>query len=410
MNYPETLDWLMSQLPMFQRQGAVAFRKDLDKVNALIDHLGHPEKKFKSIHIAGTNGKGSVAHGLASVLVEEGYKTGLYTSPHLHDFRERARINGKMVPEEFVVDFVERNRDIFESIQPSFFEMTVALAFQYFAQEEVDFAVIEVGMGGRLDATNIIDPEVSVITQIGLDHQTFLGDTLAEIAGEKAGIIKKDRPVVIGAYHAETYPVFEALAKELKSPIYRAFQSEYPWMPSDLTGDFQKENQATLLTTIDVLNELGYMVSDKAIATGLTKIRKNTGFRGRWEKVESKPDLILDTCHNPDGVKVAIAEIKKGRYHKIHWVFGMVSDKNPHPVLCLLPKDAQYYICKPDVPRGMDLNELSGNFSLFQLPHQAYDSVAKALEAAKKAANPEDLILVGGSIFLLEDIIPLYPL
>ncbi len=403
MNYTETLAWLYNQLPMYQRVGKAAYKADLNNTIALCKLLGNPEKKLKSIHIAGTNGKGSTAHMLASVLQTAGYKTGLYTSPHLKDFRERIKINGQEITEDYVVTFIDKYKEKFSTMGLSFFEMTVGLAFDYFVAEEVDIAVVEVGMGGRLDSTNVLQPEVSVITNIGLDHTQFLGDTLAKIAGEKAGIIKANTPVVIGETQSETKPVFTAKAQELNAPIYFADEMQLPTYNTDLRGNYQVHNIKTVLQTIALLKN--YPVDTNSIISGLANTVKNTNLMGRWQTLGTEPLIICDVAHNIAGLTETMQQVANTNYNKLHIVYGMVNDKDPNTALNLLPKDATYYFCKPDIPRGMEAEELKEIAAQTELNGNAYPTVTKALEAAKKAASADDMIYVGGSVFVVAEVV-----
>ncbi|MFW5793150.1 MAG: bifunctional folylpolyglutamate synthase/dihydrofolate synthase [Bacteroidota bacterium] len=431
MNYKQTIDYLYSQLPVFQRIGAAAYKADLNNTLLLSGHLGNPEKRFRSIHIAGTNGKGSVANMLCSILMEAGYKTGLCTSPHLRDFRERIRINGKMINKSFVIDFVKKNKDFFNVIKPSFFEMFVALTFEYFAEEKVDIAVIETGMGGRLDSTNIICPELSVITNIGLDHVAFLGNSLEKIAAEKAGIIKPNIPVIIGRYQPETYPVFTEMAEKNNSKLIYASEnfdilesetfSRYNrfWLKivaevngktksfiSDQWGPYQTENIRTSLKAVDILMQNGALeISNKNISDGLKKVRKNTGFEGRWQIKGVKPKILFDTGHNIDGLSITMLKIKDIGFNKLHFVLGMLDDKDLNGTLNVMPKDAIYYFCRPDVPRGLNLDTLLNAANERNLNGKTYPSVRTALDSAVKNAKSDDLIFVGGSTFVVAEVI-----
>ncbi len=396
---------MFSQLPMYQNMGKVAFKKDLTNTYTLSNHLKNPEKKFKSIHVAGTNGKGSTSHMLASILQEAGYKVGLYTSPHLKDFRERIKINGKCVSKQFVIGFIKRNTSFFNEHSLSFFEMTVGMAFDYFARQKVDIAVIEVGLGGRLDSTNIIKPEISVITNIGLDHTQFLGDTLELIAFEKAGIIKEKVPVVIGETQKETKPVFKKIAKEKDTSICFADDSEYKTYESDLKGVYQKHNIKTVLKTISELKKKGFTISEANIVSGLINVIKNTGLQGRWQVLQLMPKIIADTAHNREGLTYTMAQIKSEAFKNLHIVLGVVNDKNLDTIIGLLPKDAHYYYCKPNVQRGLEANILKDYFTSKNYNGQAYNSVAEAFGAAKKSASVNDLIYVGGSTFVVAEII-----
>ncbi|ESU21461.1 folC protein [Flavobacterium enshiense DK69] len=404
MTYQETLDWMFAQLPMFQQQGASAYKKDLTNTILLSEHLGNPEKKLKFIHVAGTNGKGSTSSMIASVLQEAGYKVGLYTSPHLKDFRERIKINGNEISQEFVVDFIADNKSFFEVNQLSFFEMTVGLAFDYFAKEKVDVAVVEVGMGGRLDSTNIITPLVSVITNIGFDHTQFLGDTLEVIAGEKAGIIKPNVPVVVGEYTPETKPVFLAKAAACGSDIYFAsdlIQEDYP---CGLLGDYQFHNKKTVLQTIDVLKE-HFIVSEESLKRGLLNVVSNTGLLGRWQQIHSNPKVICDTAHNSHGLKIVLNQIAKEKYEKLFFVLGVVNDKDLDSILPLFPKNANYFFCKPNIFRGLDAEELREKASVFELKGKVYNSVSEAYNEALEVAGKNDFIYIGGSTFVVAEIV-----
>lgn len=406
MNYQETLDWMFSRLPMYQRQGASAYRKDLTNTILLTAYLGNPHKNVKTIHVAGTNGKGSTSNILASVLQEAGYKVGLYTSPHLRDFRERIKINGQDIPEDYVVDFFEKHKDFFEKQDLSFFEMTVGLAFDYFDSQKTDVAVIEVGMGGRLDSTNVITPLVSVITNIGLDHTQFLGNTLAEIASEKAGIIKKNIPVVIGEYTTETRPVFEHKAKENKADIYFASDLIEQTPPSDLVGIYQEKNKKTVWQTLKVLQSKNHFsIPESAIQKGFLNVAKNTAFMGRWQVLQHNPKVICDTAHNKHGLEIVIEQLSKENYTNLHIVLGAVNDKDLDAVLPLFPKNAVYYFCKPNVPRGLEAEVLQQKAKDFSLFGKSCASVKDAFEQAKKQALSTDLIFVGGSTFVVAEVV-----
>lgn len=406
MTYQETVHWMFQQLPMYQNQGQSAYKANLDNTWKLADYLQHPEHNFKTIHVAGTNGKGSSSHMLASILQESGYKVGLYTSPHLKDFRERIKINGKEIDQDVVVDFIATHKSFFENHSLSFFEMTVGMAFDFFSKDKVDIAIVEVGLGGRLDSTNIITPEVSVITNIGLDHTQFLGTTLKAIAFEKGGIIKAGVPVVIGETQEETAPVFLELAKARNSEIYFADQLTHPVVyKSDLKGDYQVKNMVTVVTTINVLREKGFEVSDPALKTGLLNVVANTGLKGRWQILQSSPKVICDTAHNKEGLSFAMAQLQKEAYDHLHIVFGVVNDKDITPILPLLPKEATYYFCKPDIPRGLNAEELRNIFIAGGFKGETYDTVENALDAAKQQATKSDVIYVGGSTFVVAEII-----
>ena len=406
MNYKETLDWMFNKLPMYQTQGATAYRADITNTVLLATHLGNPERHLKCIHVAGTNGKGSTSHLLASVLQEASYKVGLYTSPHLKDYRERIAINGMPISEDYVCDFINKNKAFFEANELSFFEMSVGLAFEYFVKEQTDINIIEVGMGGRLDSTNIITPLVSVVTNIGLDHTQFLGNTLGLIAFEKAGIIKPNIPVVIGEYVAETKPVFLAKAKETNSEIYFASDLIGETYPSVLLGDYQIQNKKTVLQTLKVLQDKKLLsVSETAIKNGFLNVIKNTGLQGRWQQLGKNPKVICDTAHNTDGLKIVMNQLKKEKYQQLHIVLGLVNDKNLSEILPLFPDDAIYYFCKPDILRGLDQSILKEKAAEFHLIGQTYISVSNAYRAAKENADSYDFIYIGGSTFVVAEIL-----
>jgi dihydrofolate synthase / folylpolyglutamate synthase len=404
MTYKETTEWMFGRLPMYQMQGAVAYKANLTNTWLLANHLGNPERRLKTIHVAGTNGKGSVSSMLASILQEAGYKVGLYTSPHLKDFRERIKINGEDISEGFIVDFVAKNKAFFEANDLSFFEMTVGLAFDYFVRENIDVAVIETGMGGRLDSTNIITPLVSVITNIGMDHTQFLGNTLQAIAGEKAGIIKPGIPAIIGEYTPQTRPVFEARAKETGSEIHFAQDEQQPDYTSDLLGGYQTQNKKTVLKAVEVLQE-HFSINENAVKQGLLHVAKNTGLRGRWEQIHANPVVIADTAHNSHGLKPVMAQLLQQQYQSLHIVFGVVNDKNLDEVLPLLPKDAVYYFAKPGVPRGLDAEILANAAKKYNLNGKFFESVPEAYKAALQQAAPCDLVYVGGSTFVVAEIL-----
>ena len=402
MTYKEILDWMFVQLPMYQNDGSTAFKKDLTNILALSKELGFPEQKFKSIHVAGTNGKGSTSHILASILQEAGYKVGLYTSPHLKNFTERIRINGVEISEEKVAEFINGNKDFLEQQKMSFFEMTVGLAFDYFASEKVDIAIIEVGLGGRLDSTNSIIPEVAVITNIGLDHTQFLGETLPEIAFEKAGIIKKNIPVVIGEEQAAVKGVFIAKAAKEGAPIYFASDASETYI-SDLVGDYQIQNSKTAVAAIKILK--GYQVSKENIKNGLLNVVKNTNLKGRWQVLQEHPKVICDTAHNKEGLAIVLNQLKKQPFKKLHIVLGVVADKKLETILPLFPGSADYYFCKPAISRGLSEAVLEANAKKFDLVGKKYSSVKLALKSALLNANQEDIIYVGGSTFVVAEII-----
>lgn len=405
MNYQDTINWMFSQLPMYQRQGKSAYKADLHNTQVLAKHLNHPEFKFKTVHVGGTNGKGSTSHMLASVLQEAGYKVGLYTSPHLKDFRERIKINEKEVSKQFVISFIKKHKPFFEQHTLSFFEMTVGMAFDYFSRKKVDIAIIEVGLGGRLDSTNIITPLVSVITNIGLDHTQFLGDTLEKIAGEKAGIIKPNIPVVIGETQIETKSVFTETAKNNNSEIYFADQNITSVLDSDLKGSYQQKNIKTVLQTLQILKQNSFNISQKNIALGLNSVVSNTGLKGRWQILQESPKVICDTAHNKEGLTYVVNQLKTEVYNKLHIVFGVVSDKDLSTIIAILPKKATYYFCRPNISRGLDENNLKHTFKAHGFVGKSYSSVNEALSNAKKSAKPEDLIYVGGSTFVVAEII-----
>ena len=405
MTYQQTLDWLFVQLPMYQQQGGVNYKIDLSKTISLAKYLGNPEKRFKSIHVAGTNGKGSTSHMLASVLQEAGYKVGLYTSPHLKDFRERIRINGDVATEAYVIDFVERHKTYFEKEHLSFFEMTVGMAFAYFAKEQVDIAIVEVGLGGRLDSTNIIIPEVSVITNIGLDHIKFLGSTLSEIAVEKAGIIKTGIPVVIGSSVPETKTVFSRIAKEFDSPLYEASYFEGAIWPSDLKGSYQLENIKTVLQVLRILVEKGWRCTEEAMIKGLSNVVRNTGLLGRWQTLRTDPKVICDTGHNAEGLEYVFSQLLAERYHNLHLVIGVVDDKDLERILPLFPREAYYYFAKPGISRGLDSTILLEKAVSFGLKGERFDTVKEAYDEAVSVAGKEDFIFVGGSTFVVAEVV-----
>ena len=428
MTYQETLEWMFNKLPMYQRIGAAAYKADLNNTIQLLDLLDNPHNSFKSVHVAGTNGKGSVSHTLASVFQEAGYKTGLYTSPHLRDFRERIRINGEMIPEENVVQFIDTYKDKFEAMELSFFEMTVGMAFDYFRKEKVDIAIVEVGMGGRLDSTNLITPELSIITNIDFDHTKFLGDTRAKIAYEKAGIIKPGIPVVIGETHPETEQVFIDKAKECGSPIYFADQifdcdkiyfesfTEQKfdvWKNSELymealeiplMGNYQQKNLTTVMCAIDLLRDK-FNLSDDDIRDGIGKVIRNTHLMGRWQILCKDPLTIADTGHNVAGITEVVRQLAEMHYGKLHFVLGMVNDKDIDSVLQLLPRGAEYYFCKADIPRGLDANILAEKAFDMGLRGQVFESVSHAYRSAVNNARFGDVVFIGGSNFTVAEVV-----
>ena len=406
MNYKETLDWMFNKLPLYQMQGASAYRKDITNTVLLANHLGNPENHLKCIHVAGTNGKGSTSHLLASVLQEAGYKVGLYTSPHLKDYRERITINGKPISKKYVCDFINKNKSFFEANELSFFEMSVGLAFEYFVNEKTDINIIEVGMGGRLDSTNIIIPLISVITNIGLDHTQFLGTTLEAIAFEKAGIIKSNIPVVIGEYVAATRAVFLDKAAATSSEIYFASDLVQEDYPSALLGDYQIHNKKTVLQTIKVLQEKQLLtISNNDIKKGFLNVIKNTNLKGRWQQLGENPKVICDTAHNAHGLSIVLNQLKKEQFEQLHIVLGVVNDKDLDEILPLFPKNAIYYFCKPNIPRGLDAAILSIKATEFNLVGEIYNSVSNAYQSAIKNASPKDLIYIGGSTFVVSEIL-----
>ena len=402
MNYQQTLDWLFSQLPIYQRSGAVAYKADIGNIVEACRRINNPHQQFKSIHIAGTNGKGSTSHMLASILQEAGYKTGLYTSPHLKDFRERIRINGNKIPEVQVVRFVRNNHHWFKEIGMSFFEMSVAMAFNYFAEEKVDIAIIETGLGGRLDSTNILSPELCVITNIGLDHTALLGDTIEQIALEKAGIIKKDTAVIIGRKQIETTAIFQEKAKTENAPLSYSIPSN---QTSDLKGNYQKENISTCVSSIRKLQEKGWSISEKDIENGLKKVVINTGILGRWQTIHNKPLTICDTGHNKDGIQNILTQIKQTPHEQLHIVWGAVNDKKIEKLLELLPKNALYYFCEANIPRATPNEILLKLAKQHKLKGQSYSSVKAAYSSAQNNANFNDLIFIGGSTFVVAEVL-----
>ena len=402
MTYQETVDWMFSQLPMYQRQGKAAFKKDLTNIIAFCDVLKNPEEKFVSIHVGGTNGKGSTSHIISSILQEAGYKVGLYTSPHLKNFTERIRINGEEISEKYVADFITKNTLFLKKQQLSFFEMTVGLAFDYFASQKVDIAIVEVGLGGRLDSTNIISPEVSVITNIGYDHTQFLGDTLPEIAFEKAGIIKKNTPIVIGEKQKEVADVFFKKALEMNATISFASDKKYD-VETDLLGAYQKKNGTTAIHVIKSLK--GFTVSENQLHKGLLNVVKNTNLKGRWQTLQVAPRVICDTAHNKEGLYYVMHQLASLTAKNLHIVLGVVTDKKLEEILPLFPQDASYYFCKPNIPRGLDEYELQSKANHFGLLGSTYNSVNEAYLAAISNAEKEDVVFVGGSTFVVGEVV-----
>ena len=435
MRYQETIDYLYTRLPMFSRIGAAAIKPNLDNTIAICKFLGHPEKKIKTIHIAGTNGKGSTSHMLASIFQEAGYKTGLYTSPHLYDFRERIKVNGQMCSQDFVIDFTNKIKPCIEKIEPSFFEITVGMAFDYFAEEKVDIAIIETGLGGRLDSTNVIEPELSIITNIGFDHMALLGNTLEAIAFEKAGIIKKDTPVVIGAIDTATKKVFEEKANKENAPIYfaenfiefKSFQNNWqnalfefnqplihlldaPIFPKkftvecDLPAKYQAKNLKAVLVAAQLLSTMGWKLTASKVVKALSQIKKNNGLMGRWECIQDSPRVILDVAHNEHGVHALLEQLASLQYQQLHIVTGMVKDKDVQSVLKLLPKNALYYFTQSHIPRALPVEELAAQANEIGLNGTNFEDVNIALSEAIKKANHNDLILVIGSVFLVAEV------
>jgi dihydrofolate synthase/folylpolyglutamate synthase len=427
MDYPKTIEYLFTRLPLFSRIGAAAYKADLSNIEALCKQLGNPENKFKSIHVAGTNGKGSTSHMLAAILQKSGYKTGLYTSPHLHDFRERIRINGHMIPENNVVEFTELIQDSIEQIEPSFFEITVAMAFDWFAKEEIDIAVIETGLGGRLDSTNIIIPEVSVITNISYDHMDLLGETLQKIAFEKAGIIKTGIPVVIGEEQAGVKNVFLQVAGEKGSPIHFASRKRFPgeWKTEkqllfvqltevhnntkknfylDLPGLYQLKNIVTVAEVISVLNQKGFLIPDLAMQQALKQVKSLTGLHGRWDILHENPLIVTDVGHNEEGMKAIAKQIENTTHEELHLIIGIVKDKSVQKILRHLPAMANYYFTRAQIPRALPETELAAIAESIGLKGRSFPNVKQALEAAVLNANPKDLVLVCGSVFLAGEV------
>lgn len=406
MTYRETLDFLYAQLPMYQRQGASAYKKDLGNTIALCEYLGHPEKNFKSIHIAGTNGKGSCSHMLAAIFQQHGYKTGLYTSPHLVDFRERIRINGQMIPEEQVIRFTEDIRNQLLDVRPSFFELTVAMAFDFFAREKVDIAIIETGLGGRLDSTNVIIPELSVITNIGWDHMDMLGDTLPKIAFEKAGIIKEKVPIVIGEKQEETISVFEEVASDRNAELLFAEDAlaSISLPESDLKGNYQQKNIRTVLAAVALLKE-AWKLNDDQVRESLKSVGRLTGLQGRWQEMQSSPRVIADVAHNKNGLEGVMQQIHEQKFEKLYMVIGMVKEKDLHGILPLFPNDAHYLVCEPEIPRKLPSGELFEKMKANGFSAENCTRVKTAYQRALQLAGHNDLIFVGGSSFVVADLL-----
>jgi dihydrofolate synthase/folylpolyglutamate synthase len=428
MTYNQTLDYLYSKLPMFHRIGAAAYKADLVNTLKIIEVLGKPHQKLKCIHVAGTNGKGSSSHMLAAILQKAGYKTGLYTSPHLVDFRERIKVNGKMISKNSITDFVEKYKDEFEKIEPSFFEWTVGLAFDHFVKEEVDIAVIEVGLGGRLDSTNVITPLISLITNISYDHMNLLGDTLEKISEEKAGIIKQKIPVVVSQYQSQSGPVFMRIAKEKRAPLefadktYKVIESKkvgeflevsvldranesLKKFQLDLTGSYQCKNLLGVLAVTKELIKEGFIIEKEHVNEALKNVVGLTGLQGRWQKLGEKPLIVADSGHNEDGIKQVLENLKDEKYKKLHFVFGAVNDKDVSKILGMLPKEADYYFVKANIPRALDEKELLQRAQEFKLKGKSFPTVKEGIEAAKKSTKKDDLILIGGSTFVVGDAI-----
>lgn len=428
MTYQQTVDYLYSRLPMFTKIGAPALKTDIDNTVIFCNSLGNPQNKYKTIHVGGTNGKGSTSHMLAAILQQAGYKTGLYTSPHLKDFRERIRVNGKMVAKNFVRSFVQKQKQLISDVEPSFFEVTVAMAFAYFEQQQVDVAIIEVGLGGRLDSTNIITPVLSVITNISLDHTNILGDTLAAIAFEKAGIIKPNVPAIIGEHQPETDSIFikraatqhtkltfagdqistSAAAKKADRITIDVFENNRMLLKKlqlDLTGSYQLKNVVTVIQTVQSLRAIGYQINDEAIYIALRSVKKLTGLQGRWQTLSKKPLVICDTGHNKAGIKEVVQNIEQTPHKQLHMVIGMVKDKDIAAILALLPKNATYYFCQPLIERALPAIELAQQAASYQLQGQVFDTPMEALDFAKSEADENDLIFVGGSTFVVAEVV-----
>lgn len=422
MNYEETIEYLYNQLPVYQKVGGSAYKEGLDNSLTLDNYFDHPHHKYKTIHVAGTNGKGSTSHLIAAVLQEAGYKVGLYTSPHLIDFRERIRVNGEKISKDYIVKFVDKHREHFEPVQPSFFELTMMMAFRYFADMEVDVAVVEVGLGGRLDSTNIITPDLSIITNISFDHMQFLGNTLEKIAGEKAGIIKKDVPVIIGEAEGEVRTVFEETAERVGAPIIFAEDEKiirsslktasgwlfdtkyYLQLKGELSGYAQLKNAATVLCAIKELQKMSYVIPSKAVYSGFAYVNELTGLMGRWQIIQDiNPKIVCDTGHNAAGIKYIVEQLASERCHTLHIILGMVNDKDISTVLAMLPKNAIYYFTKASIPRSMNERELQALAQKQGLTGYSYPTVGEAVQAAKDWAASNDFIFIGGSNFIVAD-------
>ena len=402
MDYNKTIDWLFSKLPYYQRKGEIAYKKDIGNIIYACEKLNNPQNKIKTIHIAGTNGKGSTTNMIASILIESGYKIGTYTSPHLKDFRERICINGKKIEEKKVIDFIKKNKVWFNDINMSFFEMTVAMAFNYFYEEKVDLAVIETGLGGRLDSTNIINPEISIITNVSLDHTNLLGKNIHSIASEKAGIIKNNTPIIIGRKQTEIEYIFKNISDKKKAPLIFAEKTKFT---SDLKGDYQKENINTTIEAIKQLQKKGWNITRQNIITGLNNVKKNLYFKGRWEILQSDPLIIVETAHNFEGLKNAINQFKTIKFKNLHFILGMSKDKRHKEIFKILPKNATYYFSQARTERSMQKEKLYELGNNYNLNGNIYSSVNEALIEAKKRANKDDLIFIGGSIFVISEVL-----
>jgi dihydrofolate synthase/folylpolyglutamate synthase len=395
---------MFSRLPMFQRQGSTAFKKDLTNIKALCKILHEPQNSYPTVHVAGTNGKGSTSHMIASVLQAAGYKVGLYTSPHLKDFRERIRVNGQPIDETTVIDFIETHQSFLVHQQLSFFELTVGMAFEYFSTQQVDIAVIEVGLGGRLDSTNIIRPLVSVITNIGLDHTQYLGETLKEIAFEKGGIIKREIPVVVGEFQEEVIEVFQSLAKAVNAPVFIAEHFINETFETDLLGVYQKKNMKTAVQCLRLLDQMGFEIGDDQVKEGLKNVSRYTGLKGRWQVLGENPKVICDTAHNREGLSIVMSQVQKESFNRLHMVLGVVNDKDLKTILTLLPKNARYYFCKPDIPRGLSAEILKREGLAYGLYGDVFESVGAAYKDAMQKAASDDLIFIGGSTFVVAEL------
>lgn len=403
MTYKKTLDWMFAQLPMYQQKGKTAFTGKLDNIKSFATHLKNPEKKFKSIHVAGTNGKGSSSHMLASILQEAGYKVGLYTSPHLKDYRERIKIDGKPISKKFVIDFITSNKTFLDDFKLSFFEMSVGMAFDYFTKNKVDIAIVEVGLGGRLDSTNIIVPEVSLITNIGYDHMGLLGDTLEKITLEKGGVIKNGVPVIISEHQEENAQLFKNIAKEKNAKIVFASDEIKTEYKTSLLGNYQSKNVKGVVATLKKLKN--FKVKENHIKEGLKKVVQNTGLMGRWQILQEHPLVVCDTAHNKEGLSIVMEQVLKQEYHTLHIVLGFVNDKELESVLHLFPKEAVYYFCKPNIPRGLEVGQLKKKAKEYGFKGEIYDSVQNAYEEALLTATPHDFIYIGGSTFVVAEVV-----